>query len=93
MIRLQRQLFTDVMLVHINRLFAQHQRTHEIIFYDFWAKILKQYSAGQNRAQMPNVRESIAFLSMLENDPAGLKILYNTAKAVIIDLATPMLYI
>jgi thiopeptide-type bacteriocin biosynthesis protein len=39
------QLFTDLMHMHINRLFSAEQRTHEMIFYYFLTKEMKEKNA------------------------------------------------
>lgn len=43
-------LFVDLFHMHVNRLFAQHQRTHELVIYYFMDKAMKQgaHSARAN---------------------------------------------
>ncbi|SDE87669.1 thiopeptide-type bacteriocin biosynthesis domain-containing protein [Mucilaginibacter pineti] len=42
------QLFADLMHMHINRLFTTEQRTHEMIFYYFLTKDIKERKARAN---------------------------------------------
>jgi thiopeptide-type bacteriocin biosynthesis protein len=44
------QLFRDMLHMHVNRLFSDHQRTHEMIIYYFVLKDMKRKSALQSFA-------------------------------------------
>ncbi|OJV51005.1 MAG: hypothetical protein BGO31_11095 [Bacteroidetes bacterium 43-16] len=48
--RRQAPFFTDLMHMHINRLFADHQRTYEMIFYNIYLQYQKRESKNVNVA-------------------------------------------
>ncbi|MNJ95296.1 hypothetical protein D3C87_130060 [compost metagenome] len=45
--RRQAPLFTDLMHMHINRLFSEHQRTHELICYNMLHQVIKKNDANK----------------------------------------------